>query len=297
VKATPLLLCGLGVALAFRARLWNIGAEGQLLLGAWAATGVALHLLPPGTPRALLLGVMMIAGMAAGALWGGLAGLLRARLGVNEVVTTLMLNYVAAHMIAYFVFGPWSEGGFQLTPQFPPNAWLPRLADYSDAVPALSGLTVHAGLLLGLAAAAVLAWVLRSTPAGFALRVVGGNPRAAVASGVNLSRTIMLAMLGSGALAGLAGACEVAGTVHRLQDRFSPGFGFTAIIVAWLAKLDPLAIVPVSLLFGGLLVGGKEVQPAGIPQMLQGLVLFVVVGAEVLLHHRVRLGRRPADAR
>jgi simple sugar transport system permease protein len=291
VKATPILLCGLGVALAFRARLWNIGAEGQLLLGAWAATGVALYLLPATTPAPLMLLAMMAAGFGAGALYGAAAGVLRARLGVSEIITTLMLNYVAALFISYFVFGPWSEGGFQLTAQLPPRAWLPRLADLGGRVPALAGLTVHLGLVFGLVAAVALAVALRRLPFGLDLRVVGDNPRAARAAGVPVARTLTTAMLLSGGLCGLAGMSEIAGVVHRLQDRFSPGYGMTAIIVAWLARLDPFGVVLVSFLFGGLLVGGKEIQPAGIPQLLQGIVLFVLVGTELFVHHRVRLER------
>ncbi len=137
--------------------------------------------------------------------------------------------------------------------------------------------------------AALFALVLARTRFGFELRVVGDNPLAARAAGMSLPRTITLVMLLSGGLAGLAGTCEVAGVVHRLQDRFSPGYGFTAIIVAWLARLHPGAVVLVAFLFGGLLVGGKEIQPAGIPQMLQGIILFVVVSAETLLRYRVRL--------
>jgi ABC-type uncharacterized transport system permease subunit len=289
VKSTPIMLCALGVAVAFRMRLWNIGSEGQLFMGAWAASGVALFWLPATTPRPVMLGAMMLAGMAAGGAWGALAGALKARLGVSEIITTLMLNYVAAQWLCYFVFGPWSERGFQLTPQFPPTAWLPRLTDAASSVPALAGLTAHAGVLFGLAAAAVLALVLDRSRWGFEIRAIGDGARAAQAAGMPARRNIVLVMVLSGAMAGLAGMSEVAGVVHRLQDRFSPGYGFTGIIVAWLGGLRPWAIVVVSLLFGGLLVGGKEIQPAGIPQMLQGLMLFVIVGAETMFRYRVRL--------
>jgi general nucleoside transport system permease protein len=292
VKATPILLSGLGVALAFRMRLWNIGAEGQLFFGAWAATGVALFWLPPTTPRLLMIPAMMAAGFLAGAVWGVIPGFLKAKLGVNEIITTLMMNYIAFQWVFYFVFGAWSERGFQLTPQFPPAAWLPRLTDYGDVIPAFNGLTAHFGIIFGLVAAAILAVVLRRTRWGYEIRVIGDNPQAARYAGMNLTRNIILVMLISGGLAGLAGMSEVSGVVHRLQDRFSPGYGFTAIIVAWLAKLDPWGVVLVSFLFGGLLVGGKEIQPAGIPQMLQGVILFVVVGAEVLVRYRVRLERQ-----
>ncbi len=292
VKATPLILAGLGVSVAFRMGLWNIGAEGQLFLGAFMATGVALRWLPPDTPRPLMLTAMALAGFAGGAMWALIPGLLKARLNVNEIITTLMLNYVAIFWNNYFIYGPWSQRGFGLTAQFPKTAWLPRLADYARAVPAFRGLTAHMGILIGLAFALLLWVIWRQSKWGFEVRVIGDNPNAARYAGMNLTRNILLAMALSGGLAGLAGMSEVAGVVHRLQERFSPGYGFTAIIIAWLAKLNPLAVVLVSYLFGGLLVGGDEIQPAGIAQMLQGVILFVVVGGEMLLRYRLRLERR-----
>jgi simple sugar transport system permease protein len=289
IKATPLILAGLGVSIAFRTRLWNIGAEGQLLWGAFMATGVALHWLPPTTPMPLMLGTMALAGFVGGALWGLIPGLLKARLGVNEIITTLMLNYVAVFWNNYFVYGPWSERGFGMSPQFPKNAWLPRLTDFATSVPAFRGLTAHLGILLALALALILWFVWRRTKWGFEINVIGDNPRAAHYAGINLPRTVALVLALSGGFAGLAGMSEVAGVVHRLQERFSPGYGFTAIIIAWLAKLNPLAIVVVAYLFGGLLVGADEIQPAGIAQLLQGVILFVVVGGDLLLRYRVRL--------
>jgi len=163
-------------------------------------------------------------------------------------------------------------------------------------MPALSGLTAHAGVLFGLAAAAALTVVLDRSRWGFEIRAIGDGAQAARAAGMPAARNIVLVMVLSGALAGLAGMSEVAGVVHRLQDRFSPGYGFTGIIVAWLGGLRPWAIVVVSLLFGGLLVGGKQIQPAGIPQMLQGLMLFVIVGAEAMLRYRLRVTRERAPA-
>lgn len=288
IKATPLILAGLGVAFAFRMRLWNIGAEGQLFLGAFMATGVALHWLPAETPKALMLTAMAVAGFIGGALWGLIPGLLKARLNVNEIITSLMLNYVAIFWNNYFVYGPWSERGFGLTPQYPRTAWLPRLTDFGETFPFLRGLTAHLGILLGLVLALVLWFLWRHTKWGFALTVIGDNPRAARYAGIALASNIALVMAVSGGLAGLAGMSEVAGVVHRLQERFSPGYGFTAIIIAWLAKLNPLAIILVAYLFGGLLVGGDEIQPAGIAQMLQGVILFVMVGGEMVLQYRIR---------
>lgn len=291
IKATPLILAGLGVSIAFRMRLWNIGAEGQLFIGALFATGVALHWLSPEMHPALMLGAMALAGAVGGALWTLVPGVLKARLNVNEIITTLMLNYVAIELVKYFVNGPWREGGFPLTPQFPRSAWMPRLTDYGSAFPVLRGLTAHAGIVLAILLALLLWVVWRYSRWGFEVILAGDNPGAARYAGVGLARKIVAVMLASGALAGLAGMSEVAGVVHRLQERFSPGYGFTAIIIAWLAKLNPLAIVVVAYLFGGLLVGGDEIQPAGIAQLLQGVILFVVVGGEMLFRYRIRFER------
>ena len=289
IKATPLILAGLGVSAAFRMGLWNIGAEGQLFLGAFFASGVALHWLPPDTPQPLMLAAMGVAGFVGGALWAALPGLLKAWLNVNEIITTLMLNYVAIFWNNYFIYGPWSQRGFGLTPQFPKSAWLPRLTDYAAAVPAFRGLTAHLGIVLALVLALILWVVWRQSKWGFEVSIIGDNPRAARYAGMHIRRNILLVMLLSGGLAGLAGFSEVAGVVHRLQERFSPGYGFTAIIIAWLARLHPLAIVLVAYLFGGLLVGAAEIQPAGIAQMLQGVILFVVVGGDMLLRYTIRI--------
>lgn len=285
VKATPLLLCGLGCALAFRARLWNVGAEGQLLLGAWASVGVAM--LP--LPSWLLLPSMALASVLAGGAWAGLSGFLRARLGVSEIISSLMLVYVAQQLIKYFVFGPWSEGGFPLTPLLPEAARLPRLSDWSASVPAFAGLTVHAGFVVGLLCCAALLVLLTRTAVGFELRLLGDNPEAARTIGLHVERGMFVAMAASGALAGLAGLCEVAGVVFRLQDRFSPGYGFVAIAVAWLGRLHPVGVLLAAWLFGALLVGAKELQPAGIAQMLQGVLMLVAVAGDVLLRYRFRL--------
>jgi simple sugar transport system permease protein len=291
IKATPLILAGLGVAAAFRMRLWNIGAEGQLFMGAFFATGVALYVVPKDAPAVVMLVAMAVAGFIGGALWGFLPGLLKAKLNINEIITTLMLTYVAFNWNNFFVYGPWSERGFGLTPPFPKNAWMPRFTDFADIFPPLRGLTAHFGIFIAIAFAFLFWFVWRRFQWGFEVKVIGDNPRAARYAGINLTRNIILVMLISGGMAGLAGMAEVAGVVHRLQERFSPGYGYTAIIIAWLAKLNPIAIIPVSYLFGALLVGGDVIQPAGISKMLQGVILFVVVGGELLLQYRIKIER------
>ena len=247
VKATPLILTGLACSIAFRMRLWNIGAEGQFLLGAWGASAIVLApVLPADTPAIVMIPVMMLAGAAAGALWGLIPGVLKAKLAVNEIITTLMLNYIALAWVQFWVFGPWSESGFQETAQFPRTAYLPRLTDFADAVPALGGLTIHLGFLFALVATAIVWFVVSRTRWGYELRLIGDNPRAARYAGIDIGRRIIVVFAFSGALAGLAGMSEVAGVVHRLQDHISPGYGFTAIIIAYLARFGPWRVVVAS---------------------------------------------------
>jgi len=295
VKATPLLLTGLACALAFRMRLWNIGAEGQFLMGAWGASAVVLiPIVPPGTPSIITIPVMMVAAMLVGAAYGAIPGILKAFRGVNEIIVTLMLNYVAALWLAYWVFGPWSEAGFQLTAQFPKEAWLPRLSDFSAAFPAFAGLTVHLGLVFGLVAAVLVRFLLSRSRRGYEIRLIGDSPRAARYAGINVARNTVIVFAMSGALAGLAGMSEVSGVVHRLQLAISPGYGFTAIIVAYIAKLHPYGVIVAAIAFGALILAGREIQPSGIPAMIQGIILFSLIASEVVLRYRIRLERRSA---
>ena len=297
VKATPLILTGLACALAFRMRLWNIGAEGQFLLGAWGASAVVLApILPAGTPAIVVIPVMMLAGALAGGVWGFIPGILKARLGVSEIIVTLMLNYVALFWVQYWVFGPWSEGGFQQTKAFPPEAALPRLTDFAAQFPVLAGLTTHAGLIIGLVAAAIMWVALERTRFGYEIRLIGDSPQAARYAGIDIGRKIVIVFVISGALAGLGGMSEVAGSVHRLQDHISPGYGFTAIIIAYLARFGPFRVVIASILFGALILAGREIQPSGVPAMIQGIILFALVGSDVLVRYRIRFDRQPAMA-
>jgi simple sugar transport system permease protein len=295
VKATPLILTGLACALAFRMRLWNIGAEGQFLLGAWGASLIVLvPVLPAGTPAIVVIPAMMLAGALAGALWGLIPGVLKARLGVNEIIVTLMLNYIALAWIQFWVFGPWSEGGFQQTATFPREAWLPRLTDLAEQVPILSGLTTHLGLVFALIATAIMSVVVSRTRWGYEMRLIGDNARAARYAGIDIAKYIIVVFAISGALAGLAGMSEVGGVVHRLQDRISPGYGFTAIIIAYLAHFGPWRVVLASILFGALILAGREIQPSGVPAMIQGIILFCLIVADTLARYRISIVRRVA---
>jgi simple sugar transport system permease protein len=283
VRATPLLFVGLAVGLAFRAGVLNIGAEGQLLAGATAAMTIGLLL--GGFPRLLSLPVVLIAGAAAGSAWAGVAAWLKQQFGVLEVISTLMLNFVASYLVSWAVRGPLQE----------PTRVYPQTVELVDAVrlPALiAGHRLHLGFLLGLVLAVALWWFLMHTAAGFRVRAVGAGERAArSAGGINTSRISTLAFIASGALAGLGGASEVTGVTFSLYEGISPGYGYSAIAVALLARLHPLAIVGTALLFGALESGAAAMQrDANVPSVLATVIeALVVLG--VLALDRARAGR------
>jgi ABC-type uncharacterized transport system permease subunit len=338
MKAIPLMLAGLGVALAFRMLVWNIGAEGQLYMGAFGACLVAYTW--PDAPGGVLLPLMIVGGFIGGALWGAIPGALLAFLGVSEIITSLMLNYIAIQWISFLVIGPWQDPtslGFPRTTRLSDAATLPpiteawylptvvflaiagvvllywivrRTSDSRERVKLivgyavlailsfgsiwfLSGLRVHLGLVLSLAAAAVLSVLLSRTRWGYEVRVIGENARAARYAGMSLKRNIILVMMISGGLAGLAGMSEIAGNLHLIKRVFSPGYGYTAIIVAWLARLNPWGVILVSLLLGGLYRGSDAIPgaPKALGMMLQAVIFFVLIGGEVLVRYRVRLDR------
>jgi simple sugar transport system permease protein len=293
VKATPLIMTGLACSVAFQMKLWNIGAEGQFYMGALGASIVILAgVVPAGAPRLVAIPIMLVAGVVFGAAWGLVPGWLKARLRVNEIITSLMLNYIAIALVNYFIFGVWSEGGFQMTRTFQHAAWLPRLSDLAEQIPILRGLTTHFGLVFAVVAAVIVWYILFRSLWGYEIRLIGDNPRAAKYAGINITRNTVFVMMLSGGIAGLGGMSEIAGVVHRLQGSISPGYGFTGIIIAWLAKLNPLVVVPVSVLFGGLILAGREIQPAGVPRLIQGIILFMLIASEVFLRYRIRLVRR-----
>jgi ABC-type uncharacterized transport system permease subunit len=270
VRATPLILVGLAVAVAFRSGVLNIGAEGQLLVGAAAATAVALL---PGSPF-VMIPAMMLAGAAAGAAWAGVAAALRQRAGVLEVISTIMLNFIAVHLVGWLVRGPLQEP----TGIYPQSPTIGEGARWSFLVP---GHRVHVGLLVAIAAGAVAWWVQARTAAGFRARVVGLSARAAAsAGGIDAPRVMTRAFLASGALAGLAGAGEVGGVTWALYEGISPGYGYTAIAVALLARLDARWVVVSGLFFGALEAGAAGMQRAGIPAVVvQVVAATVILGA------------------
>lgn len=283
VKAVPLILCSLAVALAFRMQLWNIGAEGQLYMGAFGATWVALSF--PEWPAVVLLPAMIAAGFLAGGVWGLLPAIPRAYYMVNETITTLLMNYIGILWVDYLVYGPWKD---------PKGLGFPITAPFSEAaiLPAFGVTRIHLGLVLALLCVVVLYIVLQYTRWGFEIRVSGESAAAANYAGMNYTKNILLVMFISGGLAGVAGMTEVSGITQRLQHGISPGYGYSAIIIAWLARLHPVAVVLVSVIFGGLLVGGFSIQTSGFPAatvaMLQGAILFFVVGGEIFMQYRLK---------
>ena len=295
VKATPLIFTGTACAVAFKMKLWNIGAEGQFCMGALGASIVILAgVVSEDASRLVTLAAMVVGGALFGAAWGFIPGILKARLRVNEIITTLMLNYISFALVNYFIFGVWSEGGFQMTRTFQRAAWLPRLSDLAEQFPIMRVLTTHAGFILAVGVAIIAWYILFRSLWGYEIRLVGDNPRAAKYAGIKITRNTVLILMLSGGIAGLGGMSEIAGVIHRLQGSISPGCGFTGIIIAWLAKLNPLLVIPVSILFGGLILAGREIQPSGVPRLIQGIILFMLIASEVFLRYHVRLVRRPA---
>jgi simple sugar transport system permease protein len=290
VKATPILFTALACSIAFRMKLWNIGAEGQFIMGAWGAAAIVLTpILPATAPGWLFIPAMILAALICGALWGWIPGFLKANFKVNEIISSLMLNYIAISWLNFWIFGVWTEGGFQMTRKFPEAAWLPRLLDMKS-VPLFRGLTTHLGLGIGIIAAIILWFIVYRSRWGYEIRLIGDNSNAANYAGINIKRNMVMVMMVSGALAGLGGMSEVAGVVHRLQTSpIAAGYGFTGIIVAWLSKLNPIAAILVSVLFGALLLAGREIQPSGIPKMIQGIILVCLIASDFLLRYRVRI--------
>ena len=270
VKACPLLLTGLAVALALHAGVWNIGAEGQLLLGALATAWVSQYTatLPP----LLALPLVCFTALTAGLVWAGGAALLKQYRHVNEVLSTIMLNFIAASLVSYCVHGPLmeTEGRYPQTDMVPAPARFPRL---------LPPTRLHLGILLALAMAPLVWALLYRTKAGFRLRATGANPTAARFAGIAVDHEITRALLLSGALAGLAGGIEVSGITHRVYEKFSPGYGYTAIAVALVGQRAPLGVVLAAVFFGALEAGSGAVQRnAGVSS-----VLVIVIQATVVL--------------
>lgn len=283
VKMTPLIFCALSVALCLRMKLWNIGAEGQYVIGALFTALTALKF--PGLPVWFLLPLMALAGFLAAAIWGGIAGLLKASLNVNEIITTLLMNWIAILLAGYFVYGPLrGADGFPFSKMFSSTACLP----------AIGWGRVHTGIFLAGLAAIVLYLVLEKTIWGFEVKVIGDNREAARFAGMKIGKNIFLVLFLAGGLAGLGGFVEISGIEHRLPRMVALNYGYDAILIAWLARSNPLLVLLVAFLFGGLMTGGEMIQivmdvPISVIKIMEGAILFFLLAGETLMKYRVKI--------
>ena len=284
VKASPLVFTGLAVAVAFRAKFWNIGAEGQLLAGACAASFIGEQLLPGFT----LIPLMILGAAAMGAFTAVVPAVLKVRLKVDDVVTTLLLNSIILYGVMALLEGPWKDpkSGYPNSPVIRPEAEYPILASYQ----------LHLGVVLSLIAAIVVWWVMRRTTLGFAIRAVGENPAASRYAGIPVGRVVVVAAIISGALAGLAGVGEIAGVRYRVTTDLASGYGYAGIVVATLAELNPLAVIPAALFFAVVFNGaGTMARTTGVPiylaEVIQGVALLTMVAGRLFTVYRLRVVR------
>jgi simple sugar transport system permease protein len=287
VKATPLVMIAIGLSLCYLANVWNIGAEGQFLMG--AVCGSWLAVVTNGTDAGhWVLPAMLVMGALGGALWAMIPAICKVRFGANEILTSLMLVYVADLIMDYLVRGPWRDPkgmNFPTTATFDPVANVPSL---------IEGSRLHAGALVALIVVALAAVMLGRTIKGFEIRVVGAAPRAARFAGFSSDKLVLFTFAVSGSLAGLAGIIEVAGPVGVLQPGISPGYGFTAIIVAFLGRLNPVGILIAGLFLALTFIGGEGAQismkiPLDLTKVFQGILLFYVLACDSLILYRIRL--------
>lgn len=283
VKAIPLVITSLGISIAFKMLFWNIGAEGQISMGAFAASYVALNF--PETPMPLLLLLMAAAGMIGGGVWALIPGYFRAQWRTNETIVTLMMNYIAIKWLTYLQYGPWKDPtalGFPKIPNFSSNAILPSAGG------------IHLGWIIALVLVVIVHIFLTRTKKGYEIAVLGESENTALYAGINIKRTILTAVFFSGGLCGLAGMIQASAVSNTLTDGIAGGVGYTAIITTWLAALNSPLILIVSFVFAALLQGGSFIQTAfGIPQaaaeLLQGMILFFVLGSEFFTRYKIVL--------
>jgi simple sugar transport system permease protein len=294
IKAVPLLLAGLGLTICYRTGLTSIGAEGQIIMGGLMATIVGVYF--GGMPRYLLIPVAMIAAMIAGGAWAGIAGYLKAKLGVSEVINTIMLNYIALFFVAYLVDGPMREppGFYPQSPLLVKGAWLSYL---------IKGTRMHTGVLIAAAAVFIVYFLLWKSPLGYQMRAVGYNSLAARTNGINVNRNMVLAMFLSGVFSGLAGGIEIMGLHHRLMNGFSSSYGFDAMAVALLGRLHPAGVTIAAFFFAVMRVGANTMQrvvqvPVALVNVIQGLVIVLILMESIFRNFTVRLihGKRENKA-
>lgn len=283
LKAIPLIFTGLAVAIALNSKIWNIGAEGQLFFGATVATGFVIY--GPVLPRPLEIAVLLSLGVIGGAFWASIPAILKIKFKMNEVISTLLLNYVAINIAQYFLFGPWKgKDNFPYTPEFPIEARLPKIGFGR----------VHLGLIIALVLVVLLFIVIYYTKTGYRLRLTGSSLKAAKYAGIDIKRMMFLVFLTSGALAGLAGVSQICGVEYKLHEHISQGYGYTGIIVAWLARSNPFIIVLFSLFLSIILKGADSLQiamhlPASVGVITQSLILFSILGGELFKKYKLSI--------
>ena len=285
-----LLLIAIGLTPAFKMKFWNIGAEGQITMGALGASWVALNL-SPNLPQPVMLLLMMIGAAVCGGIWAFIPAIFKAKLGTNETIFTLMMNYVAIKFVTYLQYGPWMDpaaNGFPKIAMFPDNAVLPKLGG------------VNIGWILAILAAAFVYFFMNYTKKGYEITVVGESIETARYAGMNISRIIVVAMLISGGLCGITGMIQASAIEKTLVYGIANGYGFTAIITAWLSKLNAGYAVAVCAVFAMLIQGGQYIQialgvPSAVSDIVQGLILFFVLGSEFFMRYRVHIGRNSKE--
>lgn len=283
LQATPLIFTGLAAVVAFRGKIWNIGGEGQFLAGALMASWISINFADLSQP--LLVPIIILGAMFGGAFWAGIAGYLRAKFNVNEIIVTVMLNYIIQFIMSYLLIGPMND----------PNSAYPQTMSFAETTyfPKLFDTKLHIGLIVALVAAFLVYVLLWKTPLGYEIRSIGVNPVAGKYKGINVSRTILITMLLSGALAGLGGGTEISGIHHRLRLDISAGYGFTGILVAMMGQLNPFGAILAAIFFGALINGSYLMQiksqvPVSLVHTIQGVILFFLVIAFALRQYRIR---------
>jgi len=291
VKTIPLVITSLGISIAFRMKFWNIGGEGQIAMGAFAATFIALEMGDMAKPLVLLL--MVLAGMLAGGLWALIPAFFKAQWGTNETIVTLMMNYIGIKWITYLQYGPWRD---------PKSLGFPKIANFSDnaILPKIFG--VHIGWIIALLLVVLVHMFINRTKKGYEIAVIGESINTARYAGINIKKTILIAIMLSGGLCGLVGMIQASAVNNTLSVEITGGVGYTAIITAWLAALNAPVILLVSILFAALLEGGSYIQTVfGIPQaaaeILQGIILFFVLGSEFFVRYKFVFAKKTQDVK
>jgi ABC-type uncharacterized transport system permease subunit len=284
VKATPLIFTGLATVIAFRAKIWNIGQEGQLYAG--AILGYAAYRLFGGLSPFALTVVVLLGGILGGALWGAIAALIKAKFEVEVLITSIMLNYIILYVLSWLLSSPWKDPVTYYRQS-------PLIVDAAQFPPIVEGTRLHIGFLIGVLVAIIIFILLEKTPLGFEIRASGHNPIALSFQGTSIVKILIVVMLISGALSGLAGVGELFGIHHRLRADISLGYGYTGIAIAMLANLQPLVVVPVAIFFGGLINGSSNLQivtgvPSAITDVIQAVVLLFLLTANAVTNYRLR---------